>query len=52
MQKNNYQNWSDSISYTKRWIVESIFSCVKKMFGEYVICIRFQTMIKEVMLKA
>ena len=52
MQKINYENWSDSVSYTKRWIVESVFSCIKRMFGEYVTAIKFENMIKEMMLKA
>jgi hypothetical protein len=52
MQKNNLQEWKDSVSYGKRWIVESVFSCIKRMFGEYVTAIRFDNMIKEIMLKA
>jgi hypothetical protein len=52
MQKINYENWSDSVSYTKRWIVESVFSCIKRMFGEYVTAIKFENMIKEMILKA
>jgi len=52
MQKNNLQQWKDSVSYGKRWIVETIFSCIKRMFGEYVTAIRFENMIKEIMLKA
>ena len=51
IQKNNYQNWSDSVSYGQRWIVESVFSCIKRMFGEYVTAIKFENMIKELMLK-
>ncbi|HEX2405754.1 MAG TPA: IS5/IS1182 family transposase, partial [Nitrososphaeraceae archaeon] len=35
------------------WIVESVFSCIKRMFGrEYVTAIRFENMIKEMILKA
>ncbi|MGD1838053.1 MAG: transposase [Nitrososphaeraceae archaeon] len=52
MQKNNYQNWKDSVSYTQRWIVESVFSCIKRMFGEYVTAIKFENMVKEMMLKS
>ena len=32
--KNNLQEWKDSVSYGKRWIVESVFSCIKRMFVE------------------
>ena len=36
----------------KRWIAETVFSCIKRIFGEYVTAIRFENMIKEIMLKA
>ena len=52
MQKNNLQNWKNSVRYGQRWIVESVFSCIKRMFGEYVTAIRFEYMIKEMILKA
>jgi hypothetical protein len=52
MQKNNLQQWKDSVSYGQRWIAETIFSCIKRMFGEYVTTIRFENMIKEMILKA
>ncbi|MGB8025931.1 MAG: transposase, partial [Nitrososphaeraceae archaeon] len=35
-----------------RWIVESVFSSIKRMFGEYVSARRFPNMVKEMMLKA
>ena len=52
MQKNNLQEWKDSVSYGKRWIAETVFSCIKRMFGEYVTAIRLENMIKEIVLKA
>ena len=52
MQKNNLQQWKDSVNYGKRWIVETVFSCIKRMFGEYVTAIRFENMVKEIILKA
>ena len=52
LQKNNLQNWKDSICYGKRWLVETVFSCIKRMFGEYVTAIRLENMIKEMVLKA
>jgi len=33
MQKSNLQQWKDSLSYGQRWIVETVFSCIKRMFG-------------------
>ncbi len=53
MQKNNLQNWKNSVSYGQRWIAETVFSCMKRMFDrEYVTAIRFENMIKEMILKA
>jgi hypothetical protein len=51
MQKNNLQKWKDSAIYGNKWIVETIFSCIKRMFGEYVTAIRLENMIKEIVLK-
>ncbi len=52
LQNNNLQEWKDSVSYRQRWIVETVFSCIKRMFGEYVTAIRFENIIKEMILKA
>lgn len=52
MQKNNLQNWKVSVNYGKRWIAETVFSCIKRIFGEYVTAIRFENMIKELILRA
>ncbi len=51
-QRNDLQRWKDSVSYGQRWIVEIIFSCIKRMFGEYVYSIKLKNMIQEMMLKA
>ena len=51
-QKNNLQKWKDSVSYGQRWIVETVFSCLKRRFGEYVYSIKLKNMIQEMMLKA
>jgi hypothetical protein len=50
--KNNLQGWKDSVSYGQRWIAETVFSCIKGTFGEYVYSIKFKNMVKEMMLKA
>src|SRR4051812_45685612 len=52
VQRNNLQKWKDSVSYGKRWIIETVFSCIKRTFGEYVYSINFKNMIQEMMLKA
>jgi hypothetical protein len=51
-QRNDLQEWKDSVSYGQRWIVETVFSCIKRMFGEYVYSVRLKNMIQEMMLKA
>jgi len=51
--KNGLQRWKYSVSYGKRWIVETVFSCIKRTFaGEYVYSIKSKNMIQEMMLKA
>jgi hypothetical protein len=51
-QKNGMRKWKDSVSYGKRWIAETVFSCIKRIFGEYVYSIKFKNMIKEMLLKS
>jgi hypothetical protein len=51
--KNDLQRWKDSVIYgKKRWIAETVFSCLKRMFGEYVYSIKFKNMIQEMLLKS
>ena len=50
-QLTNYNYWRDSVSYGHRWIMESIFSSFKRMFGEHVIAHKTKNMIKELELK-
>ena len=52
MQKNNLQECKDSVRYGQRWIAETVFSCIKRVFGEYVTAIRFENRMKEIVLKA
>ena len=51
-QKKDLQGWKDSVIYGKRWIVETVFSSIKRMFGEYVYSVKFENMVKEMVLKA
>ncbi len=51
-QRNDLQKWKDSVSYGKRCIAETVFSCIKRTFGEYVYSVRLKNMIQEMMLKA
>ena len=50
-QRNDIQKWKDSVSYGQRWIVETVFSCLKRMFGEYVYSVKLKNMIQEMILK-
>ena len=51
-QKTDFNKWKDSVSDGKRWVVESVFSSMKRMFGEYVSAVKYPNMVKEIMLKA
>ena len=51
-QKTDFNKWKDSVSYGKRWVVESVFSSMKRMFGEYVSAVKYPNMVKEIILKA
>jgi len=47
-QKNNLQDWKDSVSYDgQRWIAETVFSCIKRTFGEYVCSVKPKNMIQK-----
>ncbi len=52
-QKSDLQGWKeDSVSDGQRWIVEIVFSCINRRFGEYVYSVKLKNMIQEMMLKA
>ena len=34
------------------WVAETVFSCIKRTFGEYVYSVKLENMVKEMMLKA
>ena len=49
--KTDFNKWKDSVSYGKKWLVESVFSSMKRMFGEYVSAIKLENRVKEITLK-
>jgi transposase len=51
-QLSDFDKWKASVSYGHRWIAESVFSAMKRMFGEYVMARNYQNMVKEIYLKA
>jgi hypothetical protein len=50
-QLSDIDRWKSSVSYGHRWIAESVFSAIKRMFGEYVMARNYQNMVKEMFLK-
>jgi len=51
-QQKNLKRWKHSVSYGQRWMAETVFSSIKRTFGEYVTARKFQNMAKELILKA
>jgi len=53
-QKYDLQRWwkDNIVSYGNRWISETVFSCIKGTFAEYVYSIKSKNMIQGMMLKA
>ena len=37
-----------SVSYGKRWIVETFISSINRMFGEYGYSVKYDNMVKEI----
>ncbi|GIU71814.1 MAG: hypothetical protein KatS3mg003_1293 [Candidatus Nitrosocaldaceae archaeon] len=50
-QLSDYTRWKHKHDYGKRWIAESVFSSFKRMFGEYIKSVRWDNMVKELMVK-
>ena len=48
----NYKRWKHDINYGCRWMAETVFSSIKRMFGEYVSARKYPNMVKEIFLKA
>ena len=42
--------WERKRKYGRRWIAETAFSSIKRMFGEHVSATQFQNMLKETMI--
>lgn len=51
-QLKNYKRWKHGINYGCRWMAETVFSSIKRMFGEYVSARKYLNMVKEILLKA
>ncbi len=51
-QQTNLKRWKRSMSYGYRWMAETVFSSIKRTFGEHVTARKFPYMVKEIFLKA
>ncbi len=51
IQKRDYSEWRKSSRYGKWWLVESLFSAIKRMFGESVMAHKKENMLHEMALK-
>ena len=51
LQTKDLLKWKKKRKYGHRWMAETAFSSLKRMFGEYVVATRFQNMVKEMMIK-
>ena len=51
MQISNYNEWKEKFGYGYRWIVETVFSVFKRMFGDYVSAKKFENIVNEIVLK-
>jgi hypothetical protein len=43
--------WKIKRRHGRRWIAETVFSSIKRMFGEHISATRFQNMVKEMTMK-
>jgi hypothetical protein len=51
-QLSDFRRWRRSVGYGYRWMAETVFSAMKRMFGEYVMARNYRNMVKEIHLKA
>lgn len=51
-QQTNLKRWKRSVSYGHRWIAETVFSSIKRTFGEHITARKFPHKVKEILLKA
>jgi hypothetical protein len=45
-------DWRRERGYGYRWMAESAFSCLKRVFGEYICAVKWPNIVKELLLKA
>src|SRR3954451_52174 len=50
-QTKDFLKWKKKKRYGHRWMGETAFSSIKRMFGEHIMATRFHNMVKEMILK-
>jgi hypothetical protein len=51
LQTKDLLKWKKKRKYGYRWMTETAFSSIKRMFGEHIMATKFQNMVKEMMIK-
>ena len=51
-QQVNLKRWKRSVDYGYRWMAETAFSSIKRMFGEHVTARKSSNIVKKIIIKA
>ena len=49
--RENQTYWKAKIGYNMRWVVQGVFSIFKRVFGEHVMSLKWESIIQEIRLK-
>jgi hypothetical protein len=49
--RENQTYWKAKIGYNMRWVVEGVFSIFKRVFGEHLMALKWDSIIQEIRLK-
>ena len=45
------EEWKERVEYGKRWLVEIVFSVLKKILGEHLYSLKWKNMVQEIGIK-
>jgi transposase len=51
-QLSDFDKWKHSVSYGHRWAAETVFSSMKRTFGDHIVSIKWRSIVNELLLKA
>lgn len=51
-QLSNFDKWEHSVGYGRRWAAETVFSSMKRIFGEHIVSIKWNNIRIELLMKA